>query len=253
MITDKTILFFAAVSRRARAAAFAVLLAAFSSSCPADLFSQTTVTAAEALAGVQKEFSRINDYRADLRVETDIPGVKTPPMEATLYFRKPDRMHLEARGFAMLPRDAVSFNPGVFTEDAYDATLQGEETVDGVRCLKIKHLAKFATLRLQRAMLFVDPTRMLVMKLNTDPAQGGSAEINIKYVFVQNSFFLPGRVIIEMAAAAAPRAGIPGKPPRWETGAQNSRGKKPRITMTYSNHVVNKGIPDAVFSKEKRR
>jgi hypothetical protein len=216
------------------------------------MFPQTAVTAAGALAGVQKEFTRINDYSADLRVETDIPGVKTPPMEATVYFRKPDRMHIEARGFAMLPRDAVSFNPGVFTEQAYDATLQGEETVGGVRCLKIKLLAKFDTLRLQRAILFVDPTRMLVMKLSTDPLQGGSAEISIKYVFVQNSFFLPGRVIIEMAAAA-PRAGIPGKPPRWETGTQNSKGKKPRITMTYSNHVVNKGIPDAVFSKEKRR
>ncbi|MDH7516267.1 MAG: hypothetical protein QHI48_10390 [Bacteroidota bacterium] len=209
---------------------------------------QTTPPANEILRRVRGEFERIDDYRADVHIVARIPRVNVPPMDATVYYKKPDRFHIEAKGFAMLPRDAISFNPMLFTEEMYDAVVQGEEIVDGIRCHKVKLLAKSDTLRLQRAMLFVDPTRWIVLRMAADPARGSSADIRFTYAFIQNRWLLPSRVVIEIDAG--PTARLPNKPGAPALGDDEKESQHSRIVMTYTNYSVNKGIPDSVFSPE---
>ncbi len=230
--------------RLAPALTFVLLVAAL----PA-LRGQTLPSAATVLENVRREFDRVKDYSADLQAVVDMPGVKVPPMAAKIWFKQPDRVHFEAKGFAMLPRDAMSMNPRMFSEDLYDAVVQGEETVDGARCLKVKLLAKSDTLRLQRAMLFVDPTRWLIVRMNTDPNQGGSAEITITYSFLENKYFLPSKVVLRMQAMGGIRIGPKAKNPGKDDTAEK---KKPAtIVMTYTNYRVNKGVSDEIFTRGK--
>ena len=215
---------------------------------------QTPVTASNVLANVGREFDKVNDYTVDLSAVIDMPGMKVPPMKARMWYARPDRMHLETDGFAMLPRDAVALNPRIFSEDLYDAVLQGEESINGTRCLKLKLLARSDTLRLQRVMLFVDPTRWIILKMNTDPSQGGSAEISITYAYVDNKYFMPSKVLLRMQTPEGAGRGMMRKkfPPKGE-GAADKANQPSTVTLSYTNYRVNKGIADEVFMRDKEK
>ena len=215
---------------------------------PASAHAQGTITASEALRNIQKEYGKVKDYSADLNVVVNIPGVKMPPMDAKIYFKKPDKLHLDAKGFAMLPRDIVGFNPGMFSEDAFDAVIQGEETIGSTRCLKLKLLAKSDTMRLQRAMLYVDQDRWIILRMTSDPLQGNSGEANFTYALIDNKYLLPSTVKLEMMVPAS----IAGRGrPKMEKNS-DAQKKSASVLLTYSNHRVNKGIDDSMFLEKKK-
>jgi outer membrane lipoprotein-sorting protein len=232
---------------RACAIAFGLLLLAAGT-----VAAQPAPTAGEVLRRVRAEFEKVRDYTADIAATVDVPGIKAPPMKAKLYFKKPDKVHLESTSFAMLPRDAVAYNPSAFSEDMFDAVLQGEEMVGGVKCLKVKLLAKSDTIRLQRVTLFVDPARWLVLKMTTDPSQGGSADILLTYAFIDNAHFLPATIVLTMANPSAPRRqGMKQQAaPTAPASPSDAEKRKATVRLVYSNHRVNKGIPDSIFHKD---
>jgi outer membrane lipoprotein-sorting protein len=220
-------------------ALFAIALAALAGAAAA----QQPADAATVLRNVQREFDRVNDYRADIDAVAQVPNMKVPPMHAVVYFKKPDRVHIESPGFAMLPRDAVTLNPRMLGEELYDAVLQGSEAVDGVSCLKLKLLAKSDTLRLQRVMLYVDPARWIILRMTTDPAQGSTADARFTYAKVENRWWMPTRVQLQMTLGAGVR---PRSMPKEKLKETERSGAT--VTLTYTNYRVNKGISDAVFA-----
>lgn len=194
---------------------------------------------------IQAVYARIDDYRVDITASVDMKGLSVPEMKATVYYKKPDRMHIESDGFAMLPRDAVGFHPGMFEKEQYDAVIQGKEKVGGVSCVKLKLLARDDSIRLQRATLYIDPKRDVVLRMDADPGQGASAQALFTYTKVQGRHWLPATIEISMDAPMHMRR--PGM--KKKDGDADS---KARISLRYRNYVVNKGIPDSVFDNAKK-
>lgn len=194
---------------------------------------------------VQAQFERVEDYRVDIRAEVDMQGLSVPEMKATVFYKKPDRMHVESDGFAMLPRDAVAFRPTMFEKDQYDMVIQGREKIRGHACVKVRLFARSDTIRLQRVMLYVDPSRDLILRADIDPGEGSSAQVDMTYTQVDNKYWLPERIEVTMDSPMRFRQ--PGmKPPDSE---KKSDDRSASIVVRYSNYAVNKGIPDAIFEK----
>ena len=63
------------------------------------------------LEKVKEKFEKIENYKADITVKVDIPYIKMPERNATLYFKQPDKIHIESEGFAMLPKEGINFSP----------------------------------------------------------------------------------------------------------------------------------------------
>ena len=200
------------------------------------------------LRAVQKSYDRIQDYSATIKAEMNIPGMRAPSMEATLYYKKPDKVHVESKGFAMLPRSVVMFQPSMFTPEAFDAVVQGRQTIDGVQCSKVKLLARSDTIALQRAMLYIDPVKRRVLRMESDPAEAAEAVVHFTYTTV-DGIDLPATVRLEMDAPMNMRRS--GAKPK----AQNENGaaaQKSTVVLRYSNYRVNKGISDSVFREKAR-
>ncbi|MBN1449171.1 MAG: hypothetical protein JXA28_14685, partial [Bacteroidetes bacterium] len=208
-------------------------------SCEAS--AQVTEDPAALIARVQKQYDRIDDYRVNVNVVVDMTGLSVPEMTAVLYFRKPDRIHIESDGFAMLPRDAVAFRPTMFNTEQYDMVIQGTAKIHGKECVKVRMFARSDTIRLQRAMLFIDQRRDVILRADIDPGEGASAQVTLSYTRVDGSYWLPRRIDVIMESPMRfRRQGLPSKP-------QNDNAKdEANITVTYSNYIVNKGIPDSV-------
>lgn len=199
------------------------------------------------LDAVKAQYEKVNDYKVQINAVIKMKGLSAPPMDATMYFKKPDRIQVESDGFAMLPRDAVGFHPAMFNKDEYDLVVQGSERIGNVECTKVKMLALSDTIRLQRAMIYVDTKRALIMRMDFDPGAGASATADFSYDRINGKYYLPSRIDIEMESPM--RWQRPGQKPKSD---EKPEDRKARISMKYSGYVVNKGIPDSVFeTKEK--
>src|SRR5271157_2218142 len=80
------------------------------------------------LQNVSRGFERVQDFVATIEANVDMERLRVPKMKATLYFKKPDKVHFDAAGFAMLPREGVVLNSATLIA-RYDATVAGEESV----------------------------------------------------------------------------------------------------------------------------
>ncbi len=200
-------------------------------------------SAAAIIGVIQERFARIRDYAVDLEARIDMPGVKAPAMKATMHFKQPDKVKLDAKGFAMLPRDVVLFNPSILSERNFDMVVQGEEVVDGVPCWKLKLLATSDTMRIQRMMLYVGKEGGSILRMASDPDKGTPADVRFTYVKVDGVHELPARIVLRLEAGDASVANPMQKP-----GRKIEKGPA-TIVVTYSNYRVNKGIPDSLFKE----
>ena len=208
--------------------------------------SQKNVSAGEALKNVKTTFNKVKDYTADLSVWFNVPGMKLPTMNAKVYFKQPDKIHLESEGFAMLPKEIMTLNPNAFDETMWDLVIQGTEVVQGVQCIKLRMLAKSDTMRIQRATLFIDPAKWILRKLVSDPMQGAPAEAVFTYQTIDGKFDMPSKVHILMKGPMMRR----GKKDFKEKEQDNTQTSE--VVVSYANYRVNKGISDSVFKQKQK-
>jgi len=63
---------------------------------------------------VIKQYQNLIDYTVKIQVEFMIPGLRIPDFSADLYFKKPDKFHIETKSFAPIPRNSGFFDPFQF-------------------------------------------------------------------------------------------------------------------------------------------
>ncbi len=207
------------------------------------LFAQKAPSASEILGKMHAVYDAVKNYTADVTVEASIPGINVKPMSAKIYFKQPDKFKVESTGFAMIPRDILLFNSRYLSEEYYDAVVQGEETVDGVRCTKLKLLARLDSLPLQRITLFIDPTQWVPVRMITDPKKGATMDIRLQHTLVKNRYVVPSSITVSMEVPRMSRG--PNATGREENKRTPARGT---IVVRYRNYRINAGIPDAKFS-----
>ena len=75
-----------------------------------NLFAQQK-DAVKILDAVKEKFNKVKDYQADVIGKLDISFAKVPDTKATVYFKQPDKVKIDSKGFAMLPKQSVNFSP----------------------------------------------------------------------------------------------------------------------------------------------
>ena len=77
----------------------------------------------EILKNVITNFNKVNDYVVDVNIKVDVDFLKVPETKAKIYFKQPDKVHLEAEGFAMLPKNGMEFSPSSLLKKALHSNL----------------------------------------------------------------------------------------------------------------------------------
>ena len=68
------------------------------------------------LEKVRLEFEKIEDYQVDVKIKVDVDFLKMPDREATIFYKKPDKFHIDSENFAMLPKSGLNFSPSRISE-----------------------------------------------------------------------------------------------------------------------------------------
>ena len=202
------------------------------------------LTARQVLEKAAKHYEVIMDYTADARVTVESPSIHMPEMLAKIYYKKPDKLHLESKdGFAMLPKQGVVFgNPFRDLVSGSDLSLARSEHVLGRDCYVIKGSFRREE-RTVESTVWIDKKDWLVRQIHSNPEWGPSVKVKLWYNRVARRYWLP--------AATAAQVSLPPFP-----GAEpenKAKSDQPTIvTIKLANYRVNTGLSDKIFETEKR-
>lgn len=201
---------------------------------------------------VKAKLDQVNNYEADGRMKTDVAFIKAPIGNVKVFFKKPNKFRLKKDGgISLLPKGGVSVNlNSVITSTDFVALFAGEVMLRGTKTKIVKLLPADENSEIVLTTLFIDETNLLVNKAVTTTKESGTYEIEMSYgAYAQ--FGLPDKVVFSFNTKdyKLPK-GITLEFEDDEkklTESEKIKNKKGRVEITYTNYVINKGVPDSVF------
>ncbi|HMN47891.1 MAG TPA: hypothetical protein PKD67_02025 [Ignavibacteriaceae bacterium] len=204
----------------------------------------------EIINEVISNFSKVKDYQVDVNIKVDIEFLKVPDSKAKIYFKQPDKIHLESEGFALLPKDGLDFSPSSLVKKNYTAIYEQDVMLDGINTSIVKVIPIGDQGNVILSTLWIDQSKRIIRKVESTTKTNGTFSIN--FFYDDNlKYPLPSKIIfsfnidqmnIPNAFGDEPNADQPKK----KKGRFNSTTKG-QVIVTYSNYKVNKGIPDSIF------
>ena len=208
------------------------------------------LTAEDVVRNLQSRFAEIEDYTVLLSVESDIEAFRVPRMEVKAFFKQPDRLHLESKGFAILPKEGIFINPNLFTNEDFYMAMLGKETLKGRELLKLELVPRKEGIKVRKLVLWIDQVRWITLKIEIVTWQGQSFQVDLEYKKFQDRYWMPVK-----ATAMVDFSGFRGFSSfhggsGWETPDRAGSDKmKGEITVRFDDYRINEGIPDSIFGQ----
>ncbi len=204
------------------------------------------------LGNLKSTFAMIEDYSVQIVVETDIERVHIPRMEIKVFFKQPDKIHLQSNGFAMLPRDGMFINPGWFNEREFYVSILGRETIQNKETFKLELVPRREDIKVRKLVIWVDPSRWIILKIDTITWRGQSVEVEFQYKKYLDRYWLPVTASARIDLSAFKGfSSFHDRPDSNWGGGDDSAGRKGQIFIRFFNYRINEGIPDSIFQQDR--
>lgn len=221
---------------------------------------------------VISQFDKIEDYQVDLKISVKMTGFRMPNKKIRLYYKRPDKIKMETRGFAILPKTGVDGNPNEFLDMLKQVTsikrtihnnrpffrIKGKVNQDS---LKIPITVKKNEIPNITMEVLVDAKEWVITEVGVFLDLENVFSFNTNYIEV-NEVMVPERSVFNIGIKGISRwstqnpfdFGGPGSNRQdFERIAKNA-GYDPlkdefvgEMILTFSNYTVNKGIDDSLF------
>ncbi len=204
------------------------------------------------LEKVKNEFEKVEDYQVDVQIKVDVSFLKMPDRKAVIFYKKPDKFHVESDNFALLPKSGLNFSPLGFLNYKYTSFYEREDTVSGVSTTVVKVIPLEGNADVILSTLWIDTKRNIIMKAESSRKPQGTYTIDLKYLKTSEGFWLPSSLVFEFTLDGT------GLPERFDenkdsksvkTEKDTVKEKTGKVFLTYSNYKVNKGLSDEIFEK----
>ena len=200
------------------------------------------------LQKVRTRLDQVNDYQATGTMKTNVPFLKVPEAQVTVYFKRPDKLKIRNdKGISLVPRGAVTISLNNLLRGAYTVLDAGTDTTGGHRVRVIKLLPQDENADLVLSTLYIDEPRLLILKARTTTRENGTYEVEMSYgKYV--AYSLPDNVVFAFNTKdyKLPK-GITFDYDDGSTKHPPAGGGKGKVEIHYSTYIVNKGVADSVF------
>lgn len=200
------------------------------------------LTAKQIVEKAAAHYDAVKDYTTDAKLTVNSPSMHVPNMLVKVYFKKPDKLHLESKdGFAMLPRNGlVVGNPIRDFAGSSDLSVAGTEKVLGKDCYVIKATYQHEDRDMQ-STIWVEKNTWLVRQIHANPEWGPSIKVKLWYSRVAGKYWLPSQTAAQVSIPP-----IPGVEPKDKA----KQGQPTIVTIKFSNYRVNTGLDDKIFQEK---
>jgi hypothetical protein len=195
-------------------------------------------------------FGDTRDLTVNLHVVANIERVSVPPMDVRLFFKQPDKVHLESKGFALVPREGIAMAFGKLSE-RFTAESCLWDTLNGEEVQKLTLVPRQGRTRLRQAVVLVDPRTGTAGRYQLTTSDGRLVTVDVTWER-SGGAWLPSvvRVALPPAVAHTNEAGPPQDdlPPL----AQRDNAHAGTVEIRCSGYRLNTGLSDDLFSAESR-
>lgn len=209
----------------------------------------------EIINAVIKNFNKVNDYQVDVNIKVDVEFIKVPETKAKIYFKQPDKVHLEAEGFAMLPKNGMEFSPSSFIKKDYTAVYEKDVDLNGFKTSIIKVIPLGNEGEVILSTLWIDQKKQVIRKVESTTKTNGTFTIDFSFD-EKIKFPLPSKIIFsfnmdKMNIPATISGETSTEKPDKKNKSSDSRTRG-KVIVNYSNYLVNKGVPDSIFEEKNK-
>jgi outer membrane lipoprotein-sorting protein len=205
--------------------------------------------AASLLQKIRTKLDQVNDYQASGLMKTNVSFLKVPEAQVMIYFKKPDKLKIRnEKGISLVPKGAVTISLNNLLKGAYTVLDAGSDLLDGHKVKVIKLLPQDDNADLVLSTLYVDETRLLILKARTTTRENGTYDVELSYgKYI--GYALPDKVIFtfNIRDYKLPK----GITFDYDDGSQKKQeapaNAKGRVEISYNSYTINKGVPDTVF------
>ena len=214
-------------------------------------FSAQAQTVEEVVNAVKAKLGKVSDYQATGKMKTNVVFIKAPVATVKVYYKKPDKLRISnEQGISFIPKGSVNINVSnlFLRNDGFDMIDMGTEKGTGFRIIKL--LPRDDESDVVLSTLYIDAASALVRKSKTTTRENGTYELELRYgkyaeygladhvVFSFNTkdYKLPKGITFDYDDGT--------KKTEAEEKMENRKGK---IEISYSDYLINKGIPDEIF------
>lgn len=214
-----------------------------------------TTCAQDASALIQKvktKIETVKDYVAAGSMKTNVPFLKVPQSDVTVYFKYPDKLKIKnEKGISLVPKGAVSISLGnLMNNKQFSAIPSGKEVLNGIPVTIVKLLPTDENSEIVLSTLYIDEGRSLIVKARTTTRDNGTYELEMTYGKYA-AYALPDRAVFTFATKEykLPK----GVTFDYDDGSKKSNeGSKPaaskgRLEISYSKYLINRGVEEKVF------
>jgi hypothetical protein len=207
-----------------------------------------------------KPYRNLTDYTVRIQAKANMPTIRIPDFTATLYFKKPDRFHIETKSFAPLPRNSGLFNPFQFDPEKNRITYQRTESLNGVQAdlYRVEPLDSKIMIRSFSIWTAERPARILQVESLSFRGTKGLAKLSYRNVEQGSEMWLlPDKVHVHLTfPEGAPNADA------WSLTTKDNpvSGGMRRLDevsgegdldLAYSDWQINTGLDESLFEKKK--
>jgi hypothetical protein len=207
-------------------------------------------------------YLQINDYTVDIQAKVRIPGFRIPDFAAMVYYKKPDKFHVESRGFAPIPRGNGIFNPLQFDPEKNRITLERQTTLGGVpaEVYRVEPLSNETPIRFY--ILWIGGNPLRILQVESQSYRGTRVLVEITYAATRRDNgnpMLPEKAHIHISFAGAPHTADDSATAGKETPFSRGMAKvddlsgEGDIYMSYGSWQINTGLEDRIFTNHLRQ
>lgn len=212
----------------------------------------------QVFAELVKPYRNLNDYTVKIHAKVSLPTIRVPDFTATLYFKKPDRFHIETKSFAPIPRNSGVFNPFQFDPEKNRITYQRAENLDGARAdlYRVEPLEAKSQVRYYNVWVGGVPGRIL--QVENLSFRGTKGLVKLSYQTVAQGaekWLLPENIHVHLTfpeGGPNPDASpfiTKDNPVSGGMGRLDEISGEGDIHIAYSGWLVNTGLDESLFKK----
>ena len=211
-------------------------------------------------------YQKIEDYSVKVKIKLKMPGLRMPRKKLKLFYKSPDKIKVETRGFALVPKSGLGGSPLKYLNKLLSIKYLGETELNERKHFvlngpilpdsldfDIGNSENFPVVKMQ---FWIDAETWMLSKIETQLDTLPVFTIQNHYMEIDD-IFLPKETIIEMSLESLknwdfrnPTGGPAGDNRAFHDMVKeldNDKEFSGKMTIEFSKYKVNQGIDDSIF------
>jgi hypothetical protein len=208
-----------------------------------------------------RPYRSLSDYSVKIHAKINMPAIRVPDFTAVLYFKAPDRIHIETKSFAPLPRNSGVFNPFQFDPEKNRITYERADCLYGAQAevYKVEPLDIKTLVRYYHVWVGGNPER--IQQVESLSVKRTKGLVKLTYRSVEQGlekWLLPEKVHIHLTFPEGVQNLEASSPISRDNPVSSGMRSLDEISgegdiyLSYSEWLVNIGIDDRLFQRNKK-